>query len=45
MLSKVYKWTFEYIVEERMTVLWLYYDWAVYDIRFDIYLKSLSLGG
>lgn len=43
MLSSVYGWTHEYILDERMTILWMYYDWAVYDSMYDLHVKIMTM--
>lgn len=44
MLGKTYGWTFQTAMNTELMVLYMYYDWAIWDQQYDIYLRAATMG-
>lgn len=45
MVGRTYGLMFKELLDYPVTLIFMYYEWAVYDLEFEVYMKSLSLGG
>lgn len=43
-LGKVYGYRFDDILDMRLTMIFTYYEWAVYDFSYEVFLRSVTGG-
>lgn len=43
MLGRVYSLDFLRLLEYPITLIFLYYEWAIYDFEMELYIKTASL--
>jgi hypothetical protein len=43
-LGKVYNYKFDDILEMRLSIIFTYYEWAVYDFSYEVFLRQSMMG-